>query len=311
MKEANIKKFLYIILVPVIFLTSIIYIGNVLLIGEKIGSLFGSKFGGIIEVFLDICFIFLPFFLIFWQVKSNLFKYKSFCLEKILSDKCDPEELDAFVKTVDDQSLNRAKSRHNLLSEIRQYLCKTKDEVKKKTANIALLAAISVVVSPRSFGDSFCMMVWSCRAINQVLEVYRFRPRGISLIKLYFKVLFSSLLVGSIEEVMENLFPGEKIPLLSPVVQAFAAAFAIFKAAHLTEFYLIHGLNSNHETARLTACREARQSLISLKNDENFKNKSKEVVGAGCEALKEWIKSLFKFKMSFAADDESEKQGNA
>ena len=284
MKEANIKKFLYIILVPVVFLTSIIYIGNVLLIGEKIGSLFGSKIGGVIEFFWDICFIFLPFCLVFWQIKSNLFKYKSFCLEKIRSCKCDSRELDAFVKTVNIKDSTKC--------EIESYVIRSRDEVKKKTANIALLAAISVVVSPRSFGDSFCMMVWSCRAINQVLEVYRFRPRGISLIKLYFKVLFSSLLVGSIDEVMENIFPGEKIPFLSPVVQAFAAAFAIFKAAHLTEYYLENGLDVNHDTARLKACRAARESLVSLKDNEDFKNKSEEVVGA----LKGCLKSLFTFK---------------
>ena len=297
MKETSIKKFLYIIIVPVIFLTSIIYIGNVLLIGEKIGNLFGSKFGCFIEVFWDICFIFLPFLLIFWQIKSNLFKYKSFCLEKIRSGECDPRERDAFAKTV-----NIKPTKH----EIESYVLRSKEKVKSKTSDIALLAAISVVVSPRSFGDSFCMMVWSCRAIDQVMEVYGFRPRGISLIKLYCKVLFSSLLVGSIEELMENLFPGEEIPLLSPVVQAFAAAFAIFKAAHLTEFYLKNGLNVDHKKARIAAFREARQNLVSLKNNEEFKNKRKDVVGSGLKALKELIKSLFTFKMSFVTNDDSE-----
>lgn len=305
-------KLFCLIFLPLIIFTLVIYVGNVLLISEKIGQLFGGTTGSIIEITLDVCFIFLPLLIVGWQIKKNLFKFKSYNLDKILSEETSSLELDNFVNNINNGALDHAKnqSMRDQKIEINKYITKSKQKVKTETAQTALLAAVSVVVSPHSFGDSFCMLIWNCRTVNQVLEIYGFRPRGISLITLYFKVLFSSLLVGSIEEVMDNLFPGEKIPLLSPVVQAFAAAYAIFKAAHLTEYYLQHGLEIDHKEARLSACTEARDSLLYLKDNDDFKTKSKEVVEMGFDALTERIKALFKFNLSIVPEQKTQNANN-
>ena len=222
-----------------------------------------------------------------------------------MSEKTDKAELDCFVCSINSSILDkkslesaREQSRRNLEITIKEYCCLAQKTVRKEVLNTALLAAVSVIASPRSFGDAFCMLIWSCRVTNQVLSIYGFRPRGIALLKLYINVIFSSMLVGSIEEVMENFIPGEKIPFLSPVVQALAAAFAVFKAAHLTEYYLQHGVEVDHGEARKSAVKSAKESLKSLKDDDEFKSKSREIVDSGLNALKDWFKDLVKFKFS-------------
>lgn len=303
------KKFFYFIIFPIIVFSLVVYIGNVLLIGEKIGNVFGNRIGCIVEILFDTFFIFIPLFLVLWQIKKNLFKYKPYKLEEICDDKASENEINNFAKLINNESLNKAVSNLEKREIIKNLLGQAKKDVREKTVNTAILAAVSVFVSPRSFGDFFCMMLWSFRTINQVLQIYGFRPHGMSLVKLYIKVLFSSLLVGSVEEIMDNIFPGEKIPFLSPAVQAFAAAFAIFKTAHLTEYYLIHGLR-NHEDARKAACKEAHRSLASLKENDEFKARKKEILEISYRELEEKIKSFFKFNLSIVSSDDSSKTQN-
>ena len=73
-KSLFLKKLVYIVFVPLIVFSLVIYVGNALLISEKIGSIFGKTAGVFVEVFLDAVLIFLPVIVVVWQFKKNLFK---------------------------------------------------------------------------------------------------------------------------------------------------------------------------------------------------------------------------------------------
>lgn len=278
-KSSLLKTLIYIVFVPLFVFALVIYVGNVFTISEKISSIFVESVKKWVEVALDVALIFFPVIAIAWQFKKNLFKYKTFCLDKVLDAKADNALREKFVIAMNSDCLFKAtledaskRSGRNLRIAIEKYLGDAQAEVKKEVYKMAFLAAVSVVASPQSFGDAICTLFWSCKVTNRVLEIYGFRPRGMALLKLYFNVIFASLLVGSMEEVTSNFIPQTKLPFAGAIIQASAAAYAIFKAAHLTEYYLQHGVDANHSVARIKAAESARKSMFELIKSKEFMN---------------------------------------
>ena len=264
----------------------ITYIANVVTIGDKVGVVtMTGKWGA---TAFDILFIFGPLVFLAFLIYSQLLRYQNLAISD--PQKMSPKELDDYVKqivatTKDENSTLR---QYNMAAEaeragrnttsfkrgfVKQYLEKCDDHVRKSSTEIALLAAVSIVISPQSFGDRLCMLFWNCKMISRVLAIYGVRPSLGALCRLYVKVLFASFMVGSIDDVMDNIAPGgnSKIPLLSQALQALSAAFAIFKTASITRYLILNGMSSeNLRKAKSEAIGYAAQNSATIFADENF-----------------------------------------
>ncbi len=288
-KSSFLKTLFYIIFLPLLVFAVVTYVGNVLVISEKVSSIFVESIAAWVEISLNVVLIFLPVLAIAWQFKNNFFKYKTFSLDKVLDENADNAVRKKFVSSMNNDCPFKATleaacngSGDDLRSEIEKYRKKAQSALEEKIYETADLAVISVVASQQSFGDAISMLVWSCRVINQVLSIYGFRPHGVALLKLYFNVIFSSLLIGSIEEALDNSFIGQKLPWVGGFIQGASAMFSIFKAAYLTEYYLQHGMDANHDAARREAAKRALHCLSKAPVKKEFwKSKGKLVLKLG------------------------------
>ena len=300
-KSSLLKKLFLIIFIPLLVFALVTYVGNVFTISEKVSSIFVESVGKWVEVSLNVVLIFLPVLAIAWQFKNNFFKYKTFSLDKVLDEKADDTVRKKFVSSMNNDCSFKAAleaackgSGDDLRSEIEKYRKKAQSALEEKICETALGAALTVVASPNSFGDAISMLLWSCRVTNQVLSIYGFRPHGMALLKLYFNVIFSSLLIGSIEEAMDTFFPGKEIPGWGMLMQGSSAAFVIFKAAYLTEYYLHHGVNTDHSTARCEAAKRALISLLSLPVKKGFWVAVSKPVRYLGRLVWDWAKNVFR-----------------
>ena len=302
MKNKGIKKLFWLLLLPLLVFLLVTYLGNVLTIGDKIGNITGA-WG---EVIVDIILIFAPLALLFWKIKEDFLGYKFVCLNDLYLENTSIKEIDDFIDNVVEKYDNEelpaslkeallADSRTDKKIAVKKYI----GECEKKSAavgrEIALLAALSVVVSPRRMTDTLGMLFWNFRIISKVLEIYGVRPSGLALIKLYCYVLFSSLLVGSIEEVMDHFNPPEikAIPFLSPLTQAVATIYACLKTVKLTQYYLQHGVDADKSTALKEARIYAFKSLPEIWKDATFTENLKKVFDLGMDFVKDKFYSFW------------------
>lgn len=308
----NLKKILWMIVLPIALFALVTYIGNVLLIGEKLGAMLGDW----AEILFDAALILSPIIILLFQIRKNFLGYRFFCIDK-LQDSESAEELDNFLDTVkqnniqnniltayDFDSAKNSGAKSKKKQFIRDYIAGCKAKSTKECQQIALMAALSVVVSPQSFGDTLCVLFWNFKTINKILNIYGIRPSGLGLIKLYAQILFASMLVGSIEEVMSNLTPPgiNSIPFLSPISQAVSTIFAIEKTIYLTQYYLEHGIeDAKREEAKKEAMNFALKQMPAIINDEQFKSSCTKIFNCSYEYIKEKLQEMISsFFSSFA-----------
>lgn len=296
MLSKDIKKIICFILLLLGGFALVTYVGNVLIIGEKIGNITHS----FVEVFIDVLFIFGPLVFVIWKIKKDVLKYRFVCFDNITDLNASREQLDDFLSM-----LKECKDQENLLKDlnlalqssstidknefIKKYIKECDEKVTAAGFEIAFLAAISVLISSQRVTDTLGMLFWNFRIISKILAVYGVRPSLSALIKLYCNVLFSALLVGSIEEVLDNFdMPvTSKIPFVSPLTQAIATIYACLRTVKLTQYYLQHGVNAN----RINADREAREfagnNLAEVWRNEAFQRKIKELFNSGIDIFKD------------------------
>ena len=297
-KSSLLKKLFLVIFIPVIVFALVTYIGNVLVISEKVSSIFIESVGYWVEISLNVVLILFPVLAVAWQFKKNFFKYKTFSLDKVLDPKADNSVRKKFISSMNSDCplkapLVAACKKSDLYNAIKKYRDEAHSKMEQQIYQTASLAAISIVASPQSFGDAIFMLYWCCKVTDQVLSIYGFRPHGLALLKLYFNVICASLIAGSIEEITDNFFPGKKLPVVGGVIQASATAYAIFKAAYLTEYYLQHGVDSDHSVARSEAANRARKSLFFCLGKKEFWTGNMNIVSSLLSKMWDSIKNIF------------------
>jgi len=303
MKSTEIKKLIWGLLLPLLFFAVITYVGNVLIIGEKIGKITCS----LVEILVDILLIFGPLAIVIWKVKKDVLKYKFVCFDKLKDDRVSAEQLDDLLRdTAKNYSKENMPASLNLalMTNVKKdkiiHLGKYIEDCEKKSSavgrELALLAALSVVVSPKKMTDTLGMLFWNFRIISKVLEIYGVRPSLSALVKLYCNVLFSSLLVGSIEEVMENFDTPVtgRIPFLSPITQAVATIYACSKTVKLTQYYLNHGVNADKTIPLKEARTYAFNNLKEVWHDKTFQETMEMAFNCGMDFLKDKFYSFWK-----------------
>ena len=210
-KSSLLKKLFLAVFIPVIVFALVTYVGSVMTISEKVSSIFIESVGYWVEISLNAVLILLPVIAVAWQFKKNFFKYKTFCLDKVLDEKTDNAVREKFVSSMSSSTpfkatlaAARKKNGEDLRRAIEKYRDEAQSEMEQQIYQTASLAAISIVASPQSFGDAIFMLFWCCKVTDQVLSIYGFRPHGTALLKLYFNVICASLIAGSIEEITDN-----------------------------------------------------------------------------------------------------------
>lgn len=296
------KKVVWLVLLFLFSFAAVTYVGNVLTIGEKIGNITCT----LVEILVDVLLIFGPIAAIIWKIKKDILKYKFVCFDKISDENVSREKIEDFLDGLKEKYVQdeipanlQAALTAVAVTDKRKYINDYIAECEKKSSavgrEIAMLAALSVVVSPRRMTDTLGMLFWNFRIISRILKIYGVRPSGLALIKLYCYVLFSSLLVGSIEEVMDHFNPPEikAIPFLSPLTQAVATIYACLKTVKLTQYYLQHGVDADKSTALKEARIYAFKSLPEIWKDATFTEKLKKVFDLGMDFVKDKFYSFW------------------
>lgn len=251
--------------IVVIFL--LLYISNIIIIGDKLGQI-----SILLEILFDGVMILLPSGLLLWYF-CKVFRWTTCSLGEIRKmNPFDPATdvlYERFIRHVlSNGELNE--TQRNILTntlmvgEYQQgmelYLNECKVSADEEGHKHALMAAVSTIVSPLGGGDMMFMLLWNLRLINQIINIYGFRPTLPQLLRIYQHVLFGGLLAGSIEEILEssdvnsllNVLP---IPGKGALLQASCAIFSTLKTCYLTQYYLSHDFS---EAERISAKKAAR-----------------------------------------------------
>jgi hypothetical protein len=305
MFSKEIKKIVWLVFLLMISFSVVTYVGNVLIIGEKIGRVTYP----LVEIIIDVLFILGPITAVIWKIRKDVLKYKFVCFDEITADNVSREKIYDFLNGVKENS-HQEEISSNLklayqaiaITDKKKYVKNYLEECDNKSAaavrQMTILAALSVVVSHKSVVDTLGMFFWNFRIINKVLEIYGVRPSLLALIQIYCNVLFSSMLVGSIEEVMDHFdTPDINIPFLSPLTQAVSTVYACLKTEKLTKYYLQHGLASDRKNAISEARKYALKSLPGLLYDDFFQEKVKIIYTSGKDYIGDKVKLFWeKFK---------------
>ena len=293
------KKVVWLVLLFLFSFAAVTYVGNVLTIGEKIGNITWT----LVEILVDVLLIFCPIAAIIWKIKKDILKYKFVCLDKIIDENVSQEKIEDFLLDLkenyapDEIPANlQSALQHGAVIDKRKYIKDYIADCEKKSdaagQEIAMLAALSVVVSPERMTDTLSMLFWNFRIISRVLKIYGVRPSGWSLIKLYGYVLFSSMLVGSIDEVIESFTPEIKIPFFSQFTQAVATIYACLKTVRLTQYYLMHGVDCDKKDALKNARAHALKNFVEILHDGSFQSNISKVVDAGKDLMTDSFKNI-------------------
>ena len=310
------KRTFYLILTIIAFLGLVLFWGNVFVIGDHIGLVLES-FGipnwanRLVIIAWDILVGIGPFIMLAWIIAKNICGFKELNIENLLESQ-DDEKLNEALQSILEQpedsnsvldkrsrrrecriTLNTG-NRHEKSRFLKEYYELCREEVKKHTQQYAIFAAVSVVLSPKTAGDMLSLLIWQCRIISTALRIYGGRPSAIMVLRIYTKVLFHSLFVGSFEEVFNQFaFGNVEITMVSFLTQALGAAATCIRTASLVQYYLYHGPNGDSKEALKESMQEISKGIVDVcKSDEikkaleQFYDRSLEIVQvAGKEFL--------------------------
>ena len=309
------KRTFYLILTIIAFLGLILFWGNVFVIGDHIGLVLES-FGisnwanRLVIIAWDILVGIGPFIMLAWIIAKNICGFKELNIENLLESQ-DDEKLNEALQSILEQpedsnsvldkrsrrrecriTLNTG-NRYDKSRFLKEYYELCREELKKHAQQYAIFAAVSVVLSPKTAGDMLSLLIWQCRIISTALRIYGGRPSAIMVLRIYAKVLFHSLFVGSFEEVFNQFaFGNVEIKMLSLVTQALGAAATCIRTASLVQYYLYHGPDGDTKEALKESMQEIPKGLKDIcKSDEikqtvvKFRNCSKEIVEVALNAF--------------------------
>ncbi|MGN0867201.1 MAG: DUF697 domain-containing protein [Oligosphaeraceae bacterium] len=325
------KRLFWIFFGIISLLGIVVYWGNVLVIGDHLGRLFGG--GGLPNPYVmytwDVLVGLAPFLLLAWVVTRNILGYGELNLREVCEGE-DEEKMDQVMGELYEQEedsdcvldkaglrsqcgyLLRNGSRAEKADFLREYFRQCDKEARKKCHQYAIFAAVSVVLSPKSAGDTLALLVWQCRIISATLRIYGGRPSVLGVVRLYLRVLMHSFLVGSIEEVMDQFaFGAVDIKMLSIATQAVAAIATCVRTASLTRYYLENGIGSNQKEALHASMEEIPGGIVEVLTSEEMKIAGEKFLHCSVQVTKvvtksglAGVKKLFKHVISLFSSEE-------
>lgn len=300
------KKTLRFIVSVVVFFCIILYLGNVFVIGDHLGNLFLSI--GIpagvtrwLIVAWDLLVGVSPLIILLWCVAKSILGYGELNVDALCQSQ-DERLIFRALKGISEQheSMESTLDKHGLRKDcqvllesgnhisIRSFLEKYYSECEKDTRILtnkyAILAAVSVILSPKSAGDTLALLVWQCRIISSTLKIYGGRPSKTMVFRLYAKVLMHSFVAGSIDEVFDQFsFGAVDVKVLSFLTQAIAAVATCIRTGSLTRYYITHGLECNRAEALKEAIKDVSKGVVDVIKSDELKSAVKKCLNCGIE----------------------------
>lgn len=328
------KKTLWLIFAVLAFLGIVLYVGNVLVIGDHIGQIaisigVSTTLTKWLILAWDFIAVILPAFLLFWCIVRNIYGYGELNIEALLESR-DEQYISLVLKSIADQSesLESPLDRHNArrrcnyllnsgnraekLAFLREYYDYCEEDTKKLTSRYAMFAAVSVILSPKSAGDALALLAWQCRIISSTLRIYGGRPSKMMVLRLYAKVLMHSFVAGSIGEVIDQFaFGAVDVKMLSFLTQAMAAVATCVRTASLTRYYINHGLEGDRRRALKESLKEVSEGIVEVIKSEELRLAWKKFLNCGIEIGKAVAQEAGKYAISIIAPDEKQKENTA
>lgn len=279
----NVVKKIFVLLFIIV---ALVYVSNVVIIGEKL-------LGGlpwVFEFLFDVALIFAPIFVVGLSISTSLKKYKrapNGALARCLNGKASRDE----VKLLSEMMLSSGSFSESDKKEIRnsvrlatgwrekfKTILSERIETSKKQANTnGELAAISVVISGKGVFDSLILLFWKIKTINATIKLFGVRPSLKKLWVIYTNTIFGAFLAGSLDELSDIIDIDQSIVKLLPqfggvaalainaVPQAAFAYYSIVKASSMTRQYLFDAeCKANLRDISKKAKEEAKESLLSI-----------------------------------------------
>lgn len=261
---AKLLKIIFLVSGFLLFFLLISYCSNILLIGEKLGLVIHPS----AEIIFDVLLLLVPLSLIVLLFVTQILRYQIIPLN--ILDIQDPDEQQK-------KMIERLYKKHrNKLNEtgpegnstdrtnsLRKFFFGDNEkentswdrdggkgrEVNEKCHEITKLAVINVILSQNRLIDTFSLLYWQIRLISEIMKIYNVRTNVKTLFKLYWRIFSSSLIVGSMEEVIEKI-AGSKLPFGGDIFQAVSTAVILLRTGALTKYYIYHGLQEKSPNVR-------------------------------------------------------------
>ena len=282
----NVVKKIFVLLFIIV---ALVYVSNVVIIGEKL-------FGGlpwVFEFLFDVALIFAPIFVVGLSISTSLKRYKmapNGALATCLNGKASRDE----VKLLSEMMLSSGSFSESEKKEIRnavrlatgwregfKTILSKRIEMSKKQANTnGVLAAISVVISGKGVFDSLILLFWKIKTINATIKFFGVRPSLKQLWIIYTNTIFGAFLAGSLDELLDIIDIDQSIGKLLPQVggvaalvttaantvpQAAFAYYSIVKVSSMTRQFLFDAeCKANLRVISKKAKEEAKESLLSI-----------------------------------------------
>lgn len=277
------------IFVLLFIIVALVYVSNVVIIGEKLLGGFPWFF----EFLFDVAFIFAPIFIVAITIRTSLKKYKrapNGALARCLNGKASRDE----VKLLSEMMLSSGSFSESEKKEIRnavrlatgwregfKTILSKRIEMSKKQANTnGVLAAISVVISGKGVFDSLILLFWKIKTINATIKFFGVRPSLKKLWTIYTNTIFGAFLAGALDELLDIIDIDQSIGKLLPQVggvaalvttaantvpQAAFAYYSIVKVSSMTRQFLFDAESkANLRVISKKAKEEAKESLLSI-----------------------------------------------
>ena len=282
----NVVKKIFVLLFIIV---ALVYVSNVLIIGEKLLGGFPWFF----EFLFDVVLIFVPIFVVGLSISTSLKRYKmapNGALARCLNGKASRDE----VKLLSEMMLSSGSFSESEKKEIRnavrlatgwregfKTILSKRIEMSKKQANTnGVLAAISVVISGKGVFDSIILLFWKIKTINTTIKFLGVRPSLKQLWIIYTNTIFGAFLAGSLDELLDIIDIDQSIGKLLPQVggvaalvttaantvpQAAFAYYSIVKVSSMTRQFLFDAeCKANLRVIYKKAKEEAKESLLSI-----------------------------------------------
>lgn len=302
MAKLKLLKIIFLVSGFLLFFLLISYCSNILLIGEKLGLVIHPS----AEIIFDVLLLLVPLALIVLRFVTQILRYQIIPLN--ILDIQDPDEQQK-------KMIERLYKKHrNELGEtgpegnstdktntLRKFFFGDNEkentswdrdggkgrEVDEKCHEITKWAFFNVILSQNRLIDTFSLLYWQIRLISEIMKIYNVRTNVKTLFKLYWRILSTSLIVGSMEEAIEKI-AGSKLPFGGDIFQAVSTAVILLRTGGLTKYYIYHGLQGNSEDVSNETKKFAKKHL-----EEFLTNTGKEVGKEIGKKIWEKIKGIF------------------
>ncbi|MDH6305322.1 hypothetical protein M2459_002422 [Parabacteroides sp. PF5-5] len=281
------KKNLILALVVILVLSGVLLLGNIIIIGEKVATLFPYAdyvFYGII-VALIFFFLILPFLKVFFAPQmpalneeevNQLSEKEIYNLGITLARNnyyiANPEKRKEHTNELKDFFDRHYGEKDASIQQVASELEKRYHSLNEQIHTEALTAFVITGLSQNGKLDFITLLIINFRLVKKVVYASGFRPTHKQLIWIYYNVLGSALLTSLSDDMLEDidltpLTQNIKVPgfVITSFFDGLISALLTLRIGYITKYYILKGSKGyNRTTARRYGLKNARKEILSI-----------------------------------------------